>query len=422
MAVRREFRVSAHIRVPHRHALLSLALAFVLAAAPAWAASPEADCIGGVPVADRPALASESPSVAMPAGVLWTSDGRPLWERDADAHRAMASTTKLMTALVVLDSADLEESVTVSARAASVGEAGVELVAGQRMAVRDLLEATLVRSGNDAAFALAEHVAGSVEAFVDRMNQKAVALGLDDTAFVNPHGLDAVGHHTSAADLAALATVAMADPRFSAMVSLPSVGVRDVNGSVKVYENSNKLLSSYAGATGIKTGWTNKAGYCVVASAERGEVGLVAVVLGAASEDDRFVQARTLLDWGFQHYAVRPVSSAEETAALVVVSDYLDRTVAARVAETVEVPVFDLDGEVTSRIDVLQEVAAPVAAGQRLGTLTVVQGDRLLAQVPLVAAADVPAPDVWESLGIWFTRLWRTVFGGERVAAPVLVM
>lgn len=418
---RTESRVSAHACA--QRALVSLSLAIALLVAPsAWASSAETDRIGGLSVAGDPALASVTPEVSIPAGVLWTGDGRPLWERDADARRAMASTTKLMTALVVLDSADLEEVVTVSRRAASVGEAGVELVAGQKMTVREMLEATLVRSGNDAAFALAEHVAGSVEAFVQRMNDKAAELGLDDTAFDNPHGLDAVGHYTSASDLATLATVVMADERFAAMVTQPSVSVRGTGGSVKVYENSNKLLDSYAGATGVKTGWTSKAGYCVVASAEREEVGLIAVVLGAASEDDRFDQARTLLDWGFDHYALTPVSSAEETAALVSVTDYLDRTVAARVAQTVSVPVFDLDGEVTSRIDVIEEVVAPVVAGQRLGTLTVVQGDRLLAQVALVAAADVPAPDLWESIGIWFTRLWRTLFGGERVAEPVFVM
>jgi D-alanyl-D-alanine carboxypeptidase (penicillin-binding protein 5/6) len=406
-------------------ALLTPALALTLLAGPAGFASArgsDTDTVGGVPVSGDPALVSALPGVSMPAGVLWTADGRSLWERDADEPRAMASTTKIMTALVVLEAADLEDTVTVSARAASVGEAGINLVAGQQMRVGELLEAVVIRSGNDAAFALAEHVSGTVEAFVQRMNDKAAELGLDETAFANPHGLDAPGHHTSAADLATLSTVAMADPRFAAMVTQREVRVREANGTVKRYESSNKLLDTYSGATGIKTGWTNKAGYCVVASAERDEIALIAVVMGATSEDDRFVQARALLDWGFEHYTIQAVSSAEETAALVTVSDYLDRTVAARVAETVEVPVFDFDGTVTSRVDVLMEVEAPVVRGQRLGTLSVVQGDRLLAQIPLVAGDEVPAPDLWESLGIWFTRLWRTLFGGEIIAQPVLVM
>lgn len=333
----------------------------------------------------------------------------------------MASTTKIMTALVVLDRADPTDMVTVSSRAASVGESEAGLVAGGSYTVQRLLEATLVRSGNDAATALAEHVGGDVDGFVALMNAKAAELGLTHTAYTNPHGLDEPGHHTSAADLATLSTIAMADPRFASIVGMERVEV--ANGSrTTAFDTSNKLIGRYEGATGVKTGWTNDAGYCLVASAQRGAISFVAVVLGTSSEDDRFEQAEELLDWGFAHYAETQVASAEATAALVPVTDWLDRSVAAVVAESAVIPVFDLDGEVVSRVDMLPEVDAPVVAGQRLGTLTVVQGDRLLAQVPVVAAEDVPAPDAWEAVGIWFTRLWRTVFGGELQAPAVPVM
>lgn len=354
----------------------------------------------------------------MPAGVLRTADGRTLWERDPDVERAMASTTKIMTALVVLDRADLTDSVTVSAQAAAVGEAGVDLVAGETHTVEHLLEAMLVRSANDAAFALAEHVGGDVDGFVRLMNDKAAELNLANTAFANPHGLDAPGHHTSAADLASLANIAMSDPRFAAIVGMQSVSVTS-GGQTRMYGSSNELLGTYEGATGIKTGWTNDAGYCVVASAQRAEIGFIAVVLGGTSEKDRFAQARELLDWGYEHYAMTEVATAETTAALVPVTDYLDRTVPALVAASATVPVFDLDGEITVRTDMLSEVDAPVAAGDRLGTLTVVQGTRLLAQVPIVAGAEVPEPDVWEGAGIWFTRLWRWAFGGPVQASAV---
>ncbi len=357
----------------------------------------------------------------MPAGALRTGDGRTLWDRGADAERAMASTTKIMTALVVLDRTELTERVTVTGGAAGVGEAEAGLVAGESYTVQQLLEAMLVRSGNDAAFALAEHVAGDENAFVALMNEKAVELGLSHTAFTNPHGLDEDGHHTSAADLATLTTVAMADPRFAAIVNMPRVSVT-AGGRTTTFDNSNKLLGTYEGATGVKTGWTSDAGYCLVASAQRGSISFIAVVLGTSSEDARFEQARTLLDWGFAHYAETQVASKETTAALVPVTDYLDRTVTAKVAEDAVVPVFDLDGEVVSRVDMIREVEAPVVAGQRLGTLTVVQGERLLAQVPIVAAGDVPAPDAWDAAGIWFTRLWRRVFGGDLQASAVPVL
>lgn len=402
------------------HALMIAVLALAVLVLPVGRAC-GVERVGGVDIAGDAALAAAAPDLPMPAGVLRTGDGRTLWERDPEAERAMASTTKIMTALVVLDRADLNDRVTVSARAAAVGEAGVGIVAGETHTVRQLLEAMLVHSGNDAAFALAEHVGGDVDSFVVMMNEKAAALGLAHTAFTNPHGLDEAGHHTSAGDLATVATVAIADPRFAEIVTMPKITVT-AGGKSTVFENSNKLLGTYDGANGIKTGWTNDAGYCLVASARRGAISFVAVVLGTASEDDRFVQAREVLDWGFSHYAETKIASAEATAALVPVADYLDRTVTAVVAEDAVVPVFDLDGDVISRVDMLSEVEAPVAAGQRLGTLTVVQGDRLLAQVPVVAATDVPAPDAWEAAGIWFTRLWRTVFGGELQAAAVPVM
>lgn len=397
-------------------ALLSVAVAV---SSPLTAVAVET--IGGVAIADDPARAAAAPAVPMPAGVLRTTDGRTLWEREPHEQRAMASITKIMTALVVLDEADPTETVVVSPAAAAVKESGVDLVAGERFTVQQLLEATLVPSANDAAFALAEHVAGSEAAFVELMNKKAAELGLGETHYSNPHGLDEPGHYTCAGDIATLTTVAMADPRFSAIVSKPSISWTS-GGVTKVHESSNKLLGAYDGMLGGKTGWTNDAGYSVVLTARRGEIGLVAVVLGGTSENDRFVQARSLFDWGFTHYAMTEVASEDTTAGLVPVTDYLDRTVAATVASDAVVPVFDLDGEVTSRLDLVSEIDAPVEAGDRLGTLTVVQGTRLLAQVPVVAAEDVAEPDAMDAIGIWFTRVWRTMFGGELQAAPVRVM
>jgi D-alanyl-D-alanine carboxypeptidase len=335
----------------------------------------------------------------------------------------MASTTKIMTALVVLDHADFGETITISAAAEAVGDAEIDLRAGQRVSVDTLFEAMLVPSANDAAYALAEYVAGTIPAFAQLMNEKARALGLQHSAFTNPTGLDADGHYTCASDLATLAAVAMTHERFAETVALSEVTVEHASGAERTYPSTNQLLrNDYEGIVGVKTGHTRAAGWCFVGAAERDGVGLTAVVLGTGSDAARFAEAQALLDWGFEHYALQQVSSAEATAALVPVGDYLDVTVPAVVAESVSVPVFDLDGEVTARADVLSSVEAPVVAGQRLGTLTVRQGDRLLAQVPLVAGSGVVAPGAVESVGIWFTRLWRTVFGGAVAAEPVLMM
>ena len=188
------------------------------------------------------------------------------------------------------------------------------------------------------------------------------------------------------------------------------------------FENTNPLIGSYEGATGVKTGWTDAAGYCLVASAERDGIELTAVVLGARSTDARRDDAESLLDWGFKHSVPFELASAEETAALVAVGDYLDVTVPAVVAESASAVLFDLDGPVTRHIDVRTVVPAPVQAGQRLGTVSVTQNGRLVAQVPVVAARSVAAPSATDSVGIWLKRLWRTVSGEPLQAEYVAVM
>ncbi|MCE5202999.1 MAG: D-alanyl-D-alanine carboxypeptidase [Actinomycetia bacterium] len=400
-----------------------LAAALLLTSGPAQATVTPADLIGGATIGSVPSLQAQAPDMSVPAGVLETMDGEVLWGRAIDAHRAMASTTKIMTAIVVLETvSDLDERVTVPVEATRVGEAGVGLRAGQELSVRQLLQAMLVHSGNDAAISLAMHVAGTEDAFAQKMNAKAAELDMEDSHFTNAHGLDEYGHFTSAADLATAARYAMQDPVFRQIVSMREVSVPRKDGTSVVFEASNKLLRTYKGATGVKTGWTNDAGYCVVASAKRNGIELIAVVMGASSEEQRFSQAARLLDWGFTHYRVEQVTSAETTAALLTVSDYLDVRVPAVVAETTSVAVFDVRGPVTMTADTVSEVAAPVKRGDRVGTLSVVQGDRLLAQVPIVAGADVAEPGWWEGIKIGATRLWRKVFGGPLQAIPVQVL
>jgi len=409
---------------PVRTRALAALLTLLIIAVPATsgAAPDTSDLIGGRSVVAEPLLEQNAPEVGMSAGLLSTSDGRSLWERRADDERAMASITKIMTALVVLEGAELDEMVTVSAEAAAVGESEAGLKAGQQVSVRSLLEALLVHSANDAAMALAEHVAGDVPAFVALMNEKAASLGLRDTAFKNPHGLDERGHYTSARDLATLARVAMDDPFFAETAAAPAIRFPRAGGGTTRFENTNPLIGSYEGATGVKTGWTDAAGYCLVASAERNGTELTAVVLGTPSVEARRRDAEALLNWGFDHCRPLELASADETAALVAVSDYVDVTVPAVVAESTSAVLFDLDGPVVRHTDVRATVEAPVKAGQRLGTVSFVQNGRLIAQVPVVAAKSVAAPEPADSVRIWLTRLWRAVSGEPLQATPVPVM
>jgi D-alanyl-D-alanine carboxypeptidase (penicillin-binding protein 5/6) len=400
-----------------RIALGLLTLALLLPSSTAYAI----DQLGGVELDQLPAESAQSvPVVTMPAGLVMTEDGRELWARDPETRRAMASTTKIMTAIVVLENVQLDAEVTVPNVALTVGESAAGLRAGDVLAVRQLLEAMLVKSGNDAAIALAVHVSGNRAAFVDLMNEKAASLGLADTHFMNPHGLDEQGHHTTARDLAVIARYAMNIDDFRRMVAMPSVTVISPRGE-RVLEASNLLIGEYPGANGVKTGWTNDAGYCLVASAEREGIELIAVVLGSKDENVRFIQAERMLDWGFDHYGTLQLASAEETVGLVPVADYLDVTVQAVVGETVGSEVFDLDGPVERSVSLDQEVLAPVQEGDRVGTLTFTQGERLLAQVPLVAGSSVARPGLWERMGIALTRAWRSAFGGTLMAEPQLL-
>ncbi len=392
-------------------AVLCVAVSMATACFPAAANAEVADVDRVAGRAPGSALAVRgAPDVEMRAGILVTGDGRELWSRAATGTTAIASVTKVMTALVVLKKTRLEEQITVPAAASRMGESSAKLEPGQAVSVRKLLEAMLVRSGNDAAMTLAHHAGGSEPGFVALMNEEAGELGLEDTQFANSHGLDESGHFSSAADVAVLSRAAMRVPEFRRIVGLRRITIDGPSGEVLI-EASNELLGSYRGAIGVKTGWTDDAGYCLVAAAERGGIQLMAVVLGAQGPRSRFRQAERLLDWGFANYLDRQLTSAGETAGVVPVADWLDVGVPVVVAETTRAPVFDVDGEVTRRLALPKSVRAPVRSGDKLGMLTLVQGERLLARVPLVAAADVPEPSPLQRFRIGLIRLWRRLAG-----------
>ncbi|MGQ9458093.1 MAG: D-alanyl-D-alanine carboxypeptidase family protein [Anaerolineae bacterium] len=241
-------------------------------------------------------LALQAPPTLLAEAALLGDEttGQVLWEKNAHEPRAVASTTKIMTALIILERAHLDEEVVVSTAAAYTGGNKVGLAPGERLSVRDLLYGLLLNSGNDAATALAEHVAGTTAAFADLMNAKAQALGMAHTHFVNPHGLDAEGHYSSAYDLWLLAREAMKNSTFREIVATLSW-----TSGARMYGNLNLLLTTYPGADGIKTGTSDWAGECLVASAMRRGHRLIAVVLHSP---DRYRDATTLLDWGFAAY------------------------------------------------------------------------------------------------------------------------
>lgn len=348
------------------------------------------------------------PDVAMKSGALVTSDGRVLWSRQVDEQRAMASITKIMTAIVAIEHSKPDDVITVPNLSATIGESTSGLYPGQKLSMAHALEALLIKSGNDAAIAIEIHVGGTREGFVKLMNEKAAELGMSNTNFTNAHGLDENGHHSSARDISVMARYAMQFDEFKKIVNTKEF-TNGTGSNKKTMQSTNLLLFSYDGANGVKTGWTDKAGYCVVDSATRGGIELYAVVLGTSGELVRFNDARDLLDFGFTHYRKQNISVKGTVVGQAVVSDYLDRKVPVAIPLEKTIPIFDLSGDITRTLTI-PEVSAPVVVGESIGAVQYTQDGKLICSMPLVATEDVEKPNIFMRVWYGIVRGWRAIF------------
>jgi D-alanyl-D-alanine carboxypeptidase (penicillin-binding protein 5/6) len=344
------------------------------------------------------AQAATAPQVQAQAYVVQSSvDGHTLAARAADTPRAMASITKLMTALVALEHLSLDDVVTVPAVAARVGESSLDLHQGQRMTVRDLLIGTLVPSANDAATTLAVAAAGSEARFVALMNRKARELGLTGTHYRNPHGLDQPGHESTPRDIAVLLRDALRVPVIRRYAGMSRATLSDG----RVVESTDNLIGHVRGLVGGKTGHTSDAGWSQAAFARAGGVGITAVVLGSPSEEQRDADLAALLRFGFDSYRRVTVVDPARTYATIPVGWGL--TPVRAVAPHPIVRPASTDRPLRERVVVPAVAALPVRAGERLGTVVVTDGTRVVARSPLVAAASTSAPDASEKAW-WVTR------------------
>ena len=317
----------------------------------------------------------------------------------------MASTTKLMTAIVTLDKAKLNERATVPP-GATIGGSTAGLVVGEQLSVGDLLTALLVGSGNDSAITLATHVSGSEEAFVEAMNVRARELGLENTSFANPHGLDQEGHFSTARDLITLATAAMSRPPIRERVDDRRASIPGRGGPPpRVLVSKNDLLERDAFADGIKTGFTNGAGHALVARSTRDGVGsLYLSMLGSPSERQRAEDAKRMLDWGFRQFAYGTLVVGGRTQATSQVVGWGGKRVDLVAPESLSAP-FKVGVPVTRRIVAPAEVAPPIVRGQELGRIELRQGNRLLGERDLVASTDIDSPSPWRRIGAATSRL-----------------
>ena len=345
--------------------------------------------------------------------LMEASTGTVLFEQEADLPLAPASVTKVMTMLLIMEAIDSgaiswEDTVTASASAAAKGGSQVYLKEGETMSVRDMLKSIAVSSANDCACAMAEHIAGSEEAFVERMNSRAWELGMEHTHFVNCTGLDdgpeAAEHRTSARDIALMSRELLT--KHPAIREFTTVWMDTIRGGAFGLSNTNKLIRFYKGATGLKTGFTASALYCLSASAERDGMELIAVVMGAPTSAARFATCRELLDYGFAGWTVYAPELPEETAVPV----RLGKEASVRaVADPAPILVEKAKkAALRTETELAEELPAPIAQGQPLGTLRIFAGEELLAERPLTAESAVERR-TWSD--IFLELLKKTAFG-----------
>ena len=363
-------------------------------------------CVIAATLALAVVAAAAPPPVDAEAYVVQNSGtGEVLASYDEHEQLPMASITKLMTAVVALEHASLDDVATISRRTASIGESTINLRPGERVTLRDLIRAALIQSANDAANAIAAYVGGgSVGHFVELMNARARQLGLDDTHFVNPDGLDAPGHRSSAADVTKLARVAMNKPFIRQTVRLV-----DAEAAGRRLHTWNDLLSSFPRTIGVKTGHTNGAGWSQVAAARGGGVTIYATILGGETREGRNGDLAALLSWGLSRY--RTVWAIDCDRVYGTARTAYGKPPVRLVALKPALRVVHIERPLVERVVAPVEVALPVREGQRLGEVQVLARGKVIASSPLVAANAVERPGVVGRVGFYAGRTFDHLGG-----------
>lgn len=354
------------------------------------------------------AAALSEEDISSPSAILMdASSGKILYEKNAHDPRPCASITKVMTLLLVMEALDtekirLDDVVTTSAHAASMGGSDIWLEEGEQMTVDDMIKATAVASANDAAVALAEHICGTEDDFVRAMNEKAKSLGMSDTTFKNCNGLDEEGHITSAHDVAVMSRELIRHPK---IFEYTSIWLDYLRGGETQIVNTNKLLRSYDGITGLKTGTTGDAGSCITATAERDGMSLIAVVLGADSGKERFRDAATLLDYGFANFETAPLKLSGRLYPVAVeggMSDSVD--IVCEDTGFLTLPKGESEN-LKQTLEIEESLTAPVKKGTKVGTLTFSLNGEEAASFDILTDADVEK----KSFSSVFAILWQAL-------------
>ena len=335
---------------------------------------------------------SAPPKIEAQAAILMDAKtGQILYEKNSHARNAPASTTKVLTAIIAIESGHLDDEVKVSSRAANTAGSSMHLSSGQIISMRELVTGLLLRSGNDAAVAIAEHLAGTVEDFVTLMNQKAQLLDATASHFANPHGLTAPGHYSTAFDLAWISRYALTNPIFATIVNTKETNIEWLDRRGKEHDqslrNTNKLLWLLEEADGVKTGTTNQAGPCLIASATRGNQKLIAVVL---HDHSRWVDSMKLLKYGFDSFDLYEYANKNDILGSIPVEGGLSPTIDAVVSNIASLVVPSADYEhITVSVDIPEKINAPVYQGQKIGEIVFFVRQQAVKTVDIVSAQTV---------------------------------
>ena len=352
-----------------------------------------------------PASAAEAPSVSAQAAVLYDPlSGAVLYEKNGGEVLPMASTTKIMTALLAFDSGQADAVVEVTPEMVAVEGSSMGLAAGNRLTLGSIARGMMMASGNDGANAIALFLGGSAEGFASLMNARAAEIGMENTRFVTPSGLDAEGHGTTAYDMALLGAEAMRCADFAETVGAVSQTVEFLSPEKTVrYDNHNRLLQLYSDCTGVKTGFTKKAGRCLVSSAERGGAQLICVTLNAPDDWNDHI---ALFEYGFSQLETRAITPDGTLYAVPVVGGAASSVVCR--AEGKASATLYRDAALTASVSLPRFVYAPLEAGAQVGCVTYSVNGSVVAELPIVAAADVqPAEDTRSDFQKWLDRLRR---------------
>lgn len=349
---------------------------------------------------------------AKSAILMEEATGNILYESNPDERLPIASVTKVMTMLLIMEAVDsgkisLDDMVTVSENAMSYGGSTMFLETGEQLTVNDMLKGIAVASANDGCVAMAEHLAGSESAFVDMMNEKAKKLGMENTHFMNTNGLDEDDHYSSARDVAIMSRELM---KHETIFNYTSIWMDTLRGGKFQLANTNKLIRFYDGANGLKTGSTSKALCCLSAAAKRNDMQLIAVVLGAPTSAERFASAKSLLDYGFVNYAVNTQITAGDEVQKIAVEKGVDKEVDVVAGDSCSTLVKKgQEDNITKEIKIDETITAPIEAGQKIGTMTISRDGEVIADIDLNASSAVEK----KGIGLIIKDFFATIFFGS---------